>query len=117
MKEKEVVNTRLICIGCDDEYQMKWVKKIADTNPIFNQNKLSFVIISSQSRVEIDTLNFKRLEECAKKLTAPKGRSAVSTDKSYIYIKEIDGNEKLIGILTHNRIKNFVPINSKKVLE
>ena len=27
---EEVTNTRFICIGCDDDFQMKWVKKIID---------------------------------------------------------------------------------------
>lgn len=114
---EEVTNTRFICIGCDDNFQMKWVKKIIDTNPCFDGDKLSFVIIGSNSRVEISTMDFNRLENVAKRITAPKGRSAISTDKAYIYIKEVDGNEKLIGILTHNRIKTFVPVNSKKALK
>lgn len=117
MKEKEVVNTRLICIGCDDEYQMKWVRKIIDTNPVFVENQFSFVIIGSQSRIEVNTMDFKRLEDIAKRITIPKGRSAISTDKAYIYIKEVDGSDKLMGVLTHNRIKTFVPVNSKKALE
>lgn len=117
MKDKEVVNTRLICIGCEDEYQMKWVGKIIDTNPIFIDNQFSFVIIGSQSRIEVNTMDFNRLENIAKRITVPKGRSAVSTDKAYIYIKEVSGKDKMIGVLTHNRIKTFVPVNSKKALE
>ena len=117
MKEKKVVSTRLICIGCDDEYQMKWVRKIIDTNPIFVDNQLSFVIIGSNSRIEVNTMDFKRLENIAKRITVPKGRGSVSTDKAYIYIKEIGGGDKLMGVLTHNRIKTFVPVNSKKALE
>ena len=61
-------------------------------------------------------MDFNRLENVAKRITVPKGRSAISTDKAYIYIKEVDGNEKLIGVLTHNRIKTFVPVNSKKAI-
>ena len=114
---EEVTNTHLICIGCDDDFQMKWIRKIIDTNPSFDGDKLSFVIIGSNSRVEISTMDFNRLENVAKRITAPKGRSAISTDKAYIYIKEVGGGEKLMGILTHNRIKTFVPVNSKKALK
>lgn len=118
MDERPVVNTRFICIDSQDEYYINWHKKIIDTNPIFDKNgKLSFVIIGSQSRMEINTLDIKYLEKCAKLLTCPKGRSAVSTDKAYIYIKEIGGKETMIGVLIHNRIKTFVPTNSKKALE
>ena len=114
---EKVTNTRLICIGCDDNFQMKWIRKIIDTNPIFDEDKLSFVIIGSNSRIEISTMDFNRLENVAKRITVPKGRSAISTDKAYIYIKEVGGGEKLMGVLTHNRIKTFVPVNSKKALE
>ena len=118
MEEKAVMNTRFICIDSQDEYCIKWHKKIIDTNPVFDKNgKLSFAIIGSQSRMEINTLDMNYLEKCAKLLTCPKGRSAISTDKAYIYIKEIDGKETMLGVLTHNRIKTFVPTNSKKALE
>lgn len=114
---EKVTNTRFICIGCDDNFQMKWIKKIIDTNPSFDGDKLSFVIIGSNSRIEISTMDFNRLENVAKQITVPKGRSAISTDKAYIYIKEVGGVETLMGVLTHNRIKTFVPVNSKKALE
>ena len=118
MEEKVMVNTRFICIDSQDEYYMKWHRKIIDTNPVFNKNgKLSFAIVGNQSRMEIDTLDMNYLEKCAKLMTRPKGRSAISADKAYIYIKEIDGKETMLGVLTHNRIKTFVPANSKKALE
>jgi hypothetical protein len=110
---EEVTNTRLICIGCDDDFQMKWIRKIIDTNPSFDGDKLSFVIIGSNSRVEISTMDFNRLENVAKRITSPKGRSAISTDKAYIYIKEVGGHEKLLGVLTHKRVKSFAPMHDK----
>ena len=118
MEEKMTTTTRFICIDSRDEYSIKWHRKIIDTNPIFDRNgKLSFAIIGSQNRMEINTLDMKYLEKCAKLMTRPKGRSAISTDKAYIYIKEINGTETMLGVLTHNRIKTFVPANSKRALE
>lgn len=43
-------------------------------------------------------------------MTEPRGRAAVTTDRARIYIKQIDNSEKLIGILTHDKIKTFAPM-------
>ena len=117
-KEKIVTNTHFICINSENEYETKWFKKITDTNPKFDKNgKLTFVIIGNQNRMEINTLNMTYLVDCAKLLTRPKGRAAITTDKAYIYIKEVNEEEKMIGVLIHNHIKTFVPVNSKRTLE
>ena len=50
------------------------------------------------------------LEDCAKRLTNPRGRSAISDDSAHIYIKEINGAEKLMGVLFHRRVKTFAPM-------
>ena len=50
------------------------------------------------------------IEDCAKRCTTPKGRKAVTTDVSRIYIVEENGKEILLGILTHNRVKTFSPM-------
>ncbi len=112
---KEKVN--FVCINCNDEYHMNWVDKIVNSNPIFVNNQLSFVIISSQSRLEINTMDLKRVERSAMHITKPKGRSAITTDKARIYIKEVGGKKKLLGILTHNRVKDFVPVKNKNIDE
>ena len=43
-------------------------------------------------------------------MTYPRGRQAVTTDVARIYIKEEDGNEKLIGKVIHNHIKTYKPV-------
>lgn len=109
-----MVKTHLIVKDIHEEYHMNWCGKLFDAKPALNENGMpTFVIISSQSRMEINTIDINYLERCAKKLTSPKGRSAVSTDKAYIYIKEVGGNEKLLGILTHKRVKTFAPMYDK----
>ena len=40
-------------------------------------------------------------------MTHPRGRQARTTDTSYIYLKEIDGNEVLMGRVTHDHVKQF----------
>ena len=109
-----MVKTHLIIKDIHEEYNMNWCGKLFDTKPALNENGMpTFVIIGSQSRMELNTIDINYLERCAKKLTSPKGRSAVSTDKAYIYIKEVGGNEKLLGILTHKRVKTFAPMYDK----
>ena len=109
-----MVKTHLIIKDIHEEYDMNWCGKLFDAKPALNENGMpTFVIIGSQSRMELNTIDINYLERCAKKLTSPKGRSAISTDKAYVYIKEVGGNEKLLGILTHKRVKTFAPMYDK----
>lgn len=107
------VKTHLIITDIHDEYHMNWCGKIIDANPKIENGKPVFAIIGSKGRIELNTINMKDLERAAKALTRPKGRSAVTTDTSRIYIKEVDGNEKLLGILTHKNVKSFAPMFDK----
>lgn len=105
------LKTHLIIKDIHNEYHMNWCGKFIDTNPLLDKQGLPiFVIVGSQSRVEVATIDMNYLEELSKKLTFPKGRSAISKDTARIYIKEVNGNEKLMGILTHRRIKKFAPM-------
>ena len=109
--QEVMVKTHLIITDIHSEYHMKWCGKILDAKPLFNEcGYPTFVIIGGEGRVVVNTTNMKHLEEVAKKMTRPKGRTAVSTDKAFIYIKEVNGNEKLLGVLVHNRIKTFAPM-------
>ena len=71
------------------------------------------IIIGAGGRIELNTIDMKRIENTAKLLTRPKGRSAISVDTSRIYIKEVDGNDFLLGIMTHKNVKTFAPMNDK----
>lgn len=110
MVEDIMIKTHLIITDIHEEYSIKWCGKIAETKPLFLNDKPVFVIIGSESRIELNTFDMKQIEDCAKRLTHPKGRAAITTDKSYIYIKEIDGAETCIGIVTHNHIKKYAPM-------
>ena len=104
------LKTHLIITDIHDEYQMDWCGKFVDTKPAFNEKGYPvFVIIGSQRRVEVTTTDMIHLEKIAKKMTYPKGRGAISKDVASIYIKEVDGNEKLLGVLTHKRVKTIAP--------
>ena len=102
-----MLKTHLIVTDVHDEYYVNWCGKIADAKPLFKNNMPIFVIISSESRMELNTIDIQRVERCAKLITRPKGRKAVTTDIARIYIKEENENEKLIGRVTHDHIKKY----------
>lgn len=101
------LKTHLIVTDVHEEYDVKWYGSISNANPMISNNMPIFVIIGAGTRMELNTLNIKRIEECAKRLTRPRGRQSVTEDTSYIYIKEQDGNEKLIGRVRHWHIKQY----------
>lgn len=111
--EEVLVKSHLIITDIHDEYHMHWSGKILDTNPLFKNGKPVFIIIGGRGRTELNTTDMLLLERTAKILTEPKGKSAISTDKSRIYIKEVDGSETLLGTMTHNRVKSYAPMYDK----
>ena len=92
---------------------MNWCGKILNTKPIVKDGKPIFVIIGTRGRMEVNTLDIERLEKCAKLLTQPCGRSAITTDIARIYILEENDKQTLMGVLTHNHVKTFVPMYDK----
>ena len=105
--QEVMVKTHLIVTDVHEEYFVDWCGKIANTNPIFKNDKPIFVIIGSEARMELNTIDIKQIEECAKRMTHPRGRQAVTTDVARIYIKEKNGKETLLGRVTHNHVKQY----------
>ena len=110
MAEQVLMKTHLIVTNIENNYDIKWVGKILDTKPLIKNNKPIFIIVGGKGRMEVNTTDMIRVEKCAKMMTEPKGRTAFTSDTARIYIKEVDDNEKLLGILTHNKIKTFAPM-------
>ena len=106
--------TKFILLKTEDDFYTEWCGRIIDSNPIIQNNKFIFVIIGSQYRLEINTNDINYVEKIAKKMTKPKGRQAVASDSVRIYIKEKFDNEKLLGVLFHNRTKVFAPVYDNK---
>lgn len=105
------VKTHLIITDIHSEYHMNWCGKVLDTKPLLNDRGLpTFVVVGSKGRVEVNTMDMKYLEDCAKSLTNPRGRSAISSDSVNVYIKETNGAERLMGVLFHRRVKTFAPM-------
>ena len=111
--EEISIKTHLIITNIHDEYHMNWCGKIMDAKPLLQNGLPIFVIIGSRGRIELNTIDMARIEHSAKLLTYPKGRSAVSIDTSRIYIKEVDGNDFLLGVMIHKNIKTFAPMHDK----
>ena len=111
--EELMLKTHLIITDIHDEYHMNWCGKIMDAKPLLQNGLPVFIIIGSRGRIELNTIDMARIEHNAKLLTHPKGRSAVSIDTSRIYIKEVDGNDFLLGVMTHKNIKTFAPMHDK----
>ena len=108
-----MVKTHLIITDIHEEYNMKWCGSILDTNPKLENGKPVFVIRSKLGAIEINTIDMKELEKTARSMTEPKGRAGVTSDIATIYIKEIGGGEKALGILTHYHIKQYAPMYDK----
>jgi hypothetical protein len=113
VKRKEIkmlVKTHLITIGQSDEYGIRYTEKIANTKPVLNKRGLpTFILISNKGRMEVETLNMKFLEDTAKKFANPRGRGAVTRDKTRVYIKEKDC-EKLMMIVEKTHIRKYAPM-------
>ena len=117
MIEEINIKSHLIVTDVHEEYSIKWCGKIKDTKPIFKNGKPIFVVVGTKGRIELNTTDMKRIENCAKLLTRPKGRSAITTDTARIYIKEEDeeedDKETLLGVLTHNHVKTYAQMYDK----
>ncbi len=105
-----MIKTHLIITDIHEEYHMNWCGRIIDTKPLMQNGKPVFVIRSKEGAVEVNTLDMKYLEDIAKKMTAPKGRTALTTDTARICIKQVDGTEEVVGILTQGHIGQFSPM-------
>lgn len=110
IEDSVMIKSHLIITDIHSEYIIKWHGKIIDTKPLFKNNMPIFIIIGSESRVELNTCDMKQIEETAKSITRPRGRGAVSTDTARIYIKEVDGGETYIGSVIHNSVKTYAPM-------
>lgn len=108
-----LIKTHLIVTSVQDKYEINWCGKVIDAKPKIKNGKPIFIIVGSGGRTELNTTDMSRIEKCAKRLTCPKGRSAITSDTARIFIKEENDNEKLLGILTHYHIKNFAPMHDK----
>ena len=101
------INTHPIVTGMHEEFHIKWCGRLIDTRPKLRNGLPIFFLSGSQGSMELNTVDMKLIERSAKSMTCPRGRAAVTTDKTYIYIIEEDDKHTLIGVVTHNHIKEY----------
>ena len=111
--QEVMLKTHLIITDIHNEYHMNWCGNIIQAKPFLQNGLPIFIIIGAKGRIELNTIDMKYIERAAKSLTYPKGRSSVSVDTARIYIKEVDGNEMLMGVMTHKNVKTFAPMFDK----
>lgn len=105
---------QLVVIDTQDDFHINWCGKIIDSKPAIKNDRPIFIVISSGHRFELNTTDLNYVEKIAKRATCPKGRQAITSDSARILIKEENGNEMLLGVVFHNRVKTFAPIYKKK---
>ena len=105
--QEVMIKTHLIVTDVHEEYFVNWCGKIVDTKPLLQNGMPIFVIIADGRRVEINTIDIKRIETCAKQMTYPRGKQARTRDVARIYLKEEDGNEVLMGKVIHDHVKQY----------
>lgn len=106
-----MMKTHLIVVGQSDDFNVKWTRKLIDLCPtIDSHGNFTFNIVVDSHRVEIKTHDMNYLIERAEKNTRPKGRGSLTTDEAKIYIKEQDGKETLVAIVTHIHTRKYAPM-------
>ena len=112
-----LMKTHLIVKSQEDEFDVKYVEYLRNLKPIFENDKLVFVVISNKGRTEINTLDINRVVEMTKKYTMPRGRGGLTTDRGYIYVKTEDRGEVLLAVVTHNHIRHYAPMYDEVDIE
>lgn len=107
------IKSHLIITDIHSEFNIDWCGRLKGANPKLVNGLPLFILKGGGKRIEMNTLDMKRLEKVGKNMTNPRGRSAVMTDETRIFLKEENGNERLMCIITHHRIKTYVPMYDK----
>jgi len=105
--QEVMLKTHLICTGIANEFFVKWCGKMANVRPLLKNDLPVFVVVGSDGRMELNTIDIKSIERCAKSVSHPRGREAFTSDCARIYIVEEDGTETLMGKVFHNHVKQY----------
>ena len=111
--QEVMLKTHLICTGLTDEYFVKWCGKLTEVKPFLKNDLPIFVVVGTDGRMELNTIDIKTIERCAKSLCHPRGRESITSDCARIYLLEEDGNEKLMGKVFHNHVKQYQQMYDK----
>lgn len=102
-----MLKTHLIVTDVHEEYFVKWRGKMANVRPLLKNDLPVFIVVGSDGRIELNTIDIKMIERCAKSVSHPRGKEAFTSDCARIYIVEEDGTETLMGKVFHNHVKQY----------
>lgn len=110
---KAKVKTHLIITDIHEEFDINWCGRLMDSKPLIQNGKPFFIVVGGGGRIELNTADMKAVEYWGKRMTNPHGRQAKTSDTAYIYLKEIDDNEKLVCVIKHHHVKQYAPMYDK----
>ena len=105
--QEVMLKTHLICTDVHEEYSVKWCGKLIDAKPQLKNDLPIFVLVGTNGRMELNTIDIEFIEHTAKRLSHPRGRESVTSDCVHIYLLEEDGTERLMGKVFHNHVKQY----------
>ena len=108
-----MLKTHLIVTDVHEEYFVKWCGKLANVKPLLKNDLPIFIIIGTDGRMELNTIDIQTIEKCAKSLCHPRGKGAITTDCARIYILEEDETETLMGKVFHNHVIQYQQMYDK----
>ena len=107
------LKTHLITVNVYDEYVVKWCGRLVDVKPLLKNGLPVFVVVGARGRIELNTIDISEIETCAKSVCYPRGKAAIRTDSSRIYIIEEDGTETLMGKVFDTHITQYQQMYDK----
>ena len=102
-----MLKTHLIVSDVHEEYFVKWCGKLAGIKPLIKNGLPIFILVGSDGRMELNTIDIKIIERYAKSLSHPRGREAITSDCARIYILDENENEVLMCKVFHNHVKQY----------
>ena len=102
-----MLKTHLICTDVHEEYCVKWCGKMMDARPYLKNDLPIFILVGTDGRMELNTIDIQLIEKTAKSLSHPHGREAITSDCVRIYLLEEDESERLMGYVFHNHVKQY----------
>lgn len=102
--------THLIIKNIHEEYDVNWCGKFMGANPLLVNGMPIFILVSAESRVEVNTWDMAEIEKVGKKMAEPHGREAITESAVRVYLKEKGSESRLMAIIKHRRVKKFAPM-------
>lgn len=107
------LKTHLIVSDVHEEYTIKWRKEIATIKPFLKNDLPIFILVGTRGRMELNTIDMALIERNAKNLSRPRGKESITSDCVSIYVLDEEENEKLVGRVLHDHVKQYQQMYDK----